>query len=189
DPHQDTPVEILHIGLLAFVKYFWRDAVARIKNSDTDILIARFSSFNVSGLGISALSGPTLVTYSDSLAGRDFRAIVQAAPFDLQRLLPEANLRAWAALRAVVTLVWQPHINDLNKYIVNLEKAIDRFLDCTCQLTFNWFNKPKFHIILHLPAHIQRLLFQSIFQLTPHIRTCCAQWNNPISLPRALRNL
>ncbi|KAJ6603751.1 hypothetical protein B0H10DRAFT_1658960, partial [Mycena sp. CBHHK59/15] len=88
-----------------------------------------------------------------SLTGRDFRAIVEAGPFVLQGLLPEANIRAFAALSAVFTLVWQPHINDLNKYI----KAIDHFLDCTCQLTLNWFNKPKFHIILHLPAHIPRL--------------------------------
>ncbi|KAJ6576824.1 hypothetical protein B0H10DRAFT_1963322 [Mycena sp. CBHHK59/15] len=55
DPHQDTPVEILHVILLGFVKYFWRDAVARVKKSDHEILISRLSSFNVSGLGISAL--------------------------------------------------------------------------------------------------------------------------------------
>ncbi|KAJ7913831.1 hypothetical protein B0H13DRAFT_2232248 [Mycena leptocephala] len=156
DPHQDTPVEILHVILLGFVKYFWRDAMARVKKSDKDILIARLSSFNVSGLGISSLSGHTLVNYAGSLTGRDFRAIVQAAPFVLQGLLPEKNIRVWTALSSVVTLVWQPHIKDLDKYIVDLEGAIDYFLDCTCDLTLNWFNKPKFHVILHLPAHIRR---------------------------------
>ncbi|KAJ7658764.1 hypothetical protein DFH06DRAFT_990071, partial [Mycena polygramma] len=38
----------------------------------------------------------------------------------------------------------------------DLEQAIDYFLDCTCDLTLNWFNKPKLHVILHLPAHIRR---------------------------------
>ncbi|KAJ7688778.1 hypothetical protein B0H14DRAFT_2420963, partial [Mycena olivaceomarginata] len=156
DPHQDTPVEILHVILLGFVKYFWRDAIARMQKSDKEVLIARLSSFNVSGLGISALAGHTLVNYSGSLTGRDFRAIVQAAPFVLHGLLPEKNIRAWTALSAVVTLVWQPSIKDLDKYINDLEHAIDYFLDCTCDLTLNWFNKPKFHVILHLPAHIRR---------------------------------
>ncbi|KAJ7607345.1 hypothetical protein FB45DRAFT_764359 [Roridomyces roridus] len=81
DPHQDTPVEILHVILLGFVKYFWRDAIARIEKSDKKILIARLSSCNVSGLGISPLAGHTLVNYAGSLTGRDFRAIVQVAPF------------------------------------------------------------------------------------------------------------
>ncbi|KAJ6583660.1 hypothetical protein B0H10DRAFT_2168146 [Mycena sp. CBHHK59/15] len=156
DPHQDTPVEILHVILLGFVKYFWRDAVARVKKSDQDILVARLSSFNVSGLGISPLPGHTLVNYSGSLTGRDFRTIVQVAPFVLQGLLPAEYIELWTSLSAVVTLVWQPHINDLDTHIEQLEAAIKHFLDCTCRLTLQWFNKPKFHVILHLPAHIRR---------------------------------
>ncbi|KAJ6632502.1 hypothetical protein B0H10DRAFT_2251960 [Mycena sp. CBHHK59/15] len=132
NPHQDTPVEILHVILLGFVKYFSRDAVARVNKSDQDILIARLSSFN------------------------DFRTIIQVAPFVLQGLLPAEYIELWTSLSAVVTLVWQPHINDLDKHIVQLEAAIKHFLNCTCHLTLEWFNKPKFHVILHLPTHIRR---------------------------------
>ncbi|KAJ7927157.1 hypothetical protein B0H13DRAFT_1598942 [Mycena leptocephala] len=120
DPHQDTPVEILHFILVGFVKYFWRDTVARVKKSDKEILISCLSSFNVTGLGISPLPGHTLVNYSGSLTGRDFRAIVQAAPFILQGLLPPAYIELWTSLSAVVTLVllplWIPHhfINRFN---------------------------------------------------------------------------
>jgi hypothetical protein len=123
DPHQDTPVEILHVILLGFVKYFWRDAVARVKKADKDILISRLSSFDVSGLGISPLSGHTLVNYSGSLTGRDFRTIVQAAPFVLQGLLLPEYIELWAALSSVVTLVWQPHIPDLERYTVCIFQA------------------------------------------------------------------
>lgn len=38
-----------------------------------------------------------------------------------------------------------------------LRSSIDYFLDCTCALSIRWFNKPKFHIILHLPDHIDNL--------------------------------
>jgi hypothetical protein len=118
DPHRDTPVEILHVILLGFVKYFWRDAVARVSKSNKDVLILRLSSFNVSGLGVSPLAGHTLVNYAGSLTGRDFRIIVQAAPFVLQGLLPAEHIELWTALSAVVTLVWQPNIIDIDKYMV-----------------------------------------------------------------------
>lgn len=37
-----------------------------------------------------------------------------------------------------------------------LSDVIEHFLNCTCRLTPQWFNKPKFHVILHLPGHIRR---------------------------------
>ncbi|KAJ6548288.1 hypothetical protein B0H10DRAFT_1698406, partial [Mycena sp. CBHHK59/15] len=73
---QDTPVEILHVILLGFVKYFWRDAVVWVKKSDKEVLTSELSSFNVSGLGISPLADHTLVNYSGSLTGHDFQTIV-----------------------------------------------------------------------------------------------------------------
>ncbi|KAI6043295.1 hypothetical protein EDC04DRAFT_2600336 [Pisolithus marmoratus] len=33
NPHQDTPVEILHVILLGFLKYFWCDAISRLNNA------------------------------------------------------------------------------------------------------------------------------------------------------------
>lgn len=34
--------------------------------------------------------------------------------------------------------------------------AIDHFLNCTARWTPRWFNKPKFHVLRHLVAHIRR---------------------------------
>ncbi|KAL1714355.1 hypothetical protein EV715DRAFT_209819 [Schizophyllum commune] len=156
DPHRDTPVEILHTILLGFVKYLWRDVLTRVKKPDLQILIHRLSSVNVSGLGVPPLSGHTLVTYGRSLTGRDFRVIAQVAPFVLHGLVDDAHLRIWVILSKIVTLVWRPEIDDLDKYLVKLQVAIDDFLDHTCALTPQWFNKPKFHVLLHLPDHIRR---------------------------------
>ncbi|KAI0819396.1 hypothetical protein BC628DRAFT_1506524 [Trametes gibbosa] len=158
DPHSDTPVEILHVILLGFVKYLWRDSVSRLSDAEKKTVIARLSSFDVTGLGIPSLSGTTLVTYAKSLVGRDFRAVAQAAPFVLHDLagIPPELQKVWTALAHLVPLVWQPEIAHLPAHMKRLSEAIDHFLNATCALTPRWFNKPKFHVILHLPDHIRR---------------------------------
>jgi len=37
-----------------------------------------------------------------------------------------------------------------------LEQEISAFLIRTARWSLDWFNKPKFHVILHLPNHIRR---------------------------------
>ncbi|KAH7873932.1 uncharacterized protein C8R40DRAFT_1048559, partial [Lentinula edodes] len=156
DPHRDTPVEILHVILLGFVKYYWRDAIARLSDPQKEILTNRLASVDVSSMGLAPLAGETLVKYARSLTGRDFRAIAQVAPFVLYDLVPKECFEAWLSLSALIPLVWQPVINHLDEYLATLELAVDRFLDCAANWTPRWFNKPKFHIIKHLPMHIRR---------------------------------
>ncbi|KAJ7195401.1 hypothetical protein B0H12DRAFT_1299784, partial [Mycena haematopus] len=159
DPHQDTPVEILHVVLLGFVKYFWRDLIQlQLKNKDDkkELLITRLNSLDVSGLGISPLPGRTLVKYSGSLTGRDFRAIAQVAPFVIYDLVSRECFETWQALSKLIPLIWQPEIADIDPHIALITKEIDNFLLHAARWTNRWFNKPKFHIILHLPAHIRR---------------------------------
>jgi len=119
DPHHDTPVEILHVVLLGFVKYFWRDIVARLNGEQRSTLITRLSCVNVSGLGISPLMGQTLVQYAGSLTGRDFRAIAQVTPYVLYDLALTECFQAWLALCHLIPRIWQPEILDIRSYIVS----------------------------------------------------------------------
>jgi len=115
-------LEILHIVLLGFIKYFWHDLIQnQLKNKDNkkDILIQRLSSFKISGLNLSPLNGKTLVQYAGSLTGRDFCAISQVAPFVIYDLVPSEYYNAWFALSKLVPLIWQPSIEDFNKHIVS----------------------------------------------------------------------
>ncbi|KAJ7590368.1 hypothetical protein C8J56DRAFT_859767 [Mycena floridula] len=156
DPHSDTPVEILHVILLGFVKYFWRDAIARLNAEERETLIIRLCSFSVEGLGVPALAGRTLVKYAGSLTGRDFRVIAQASPFVLYDLVPKECFAAWLALSSLIPLIWQPVIQNIDDHVHLITERIEHLLECTARWTPRWFNKPKFHIILHLPAHIRR---------------------------------
>ncbi|KAL1685525.1 hypothetical protein GGG16DRAFT_118784 [Schizophyllum commune] len=70
--------------------------------------------------------------------------------------MKQDNINVWCALSIIVTSVWQPEIEDMSIYLPDLEDAITNFMDRVCILTPQWFNKPKFHVLLHLPDHIRR---------------------------------
>ncbi|PBK79410.1 hypothetical protein ARMGADRAFT_1049148 [Armillaria gallica] len=160
DPHRDTPVEILHVILLGFLKYMWRDVINHQLHNNTDKkneLEIKLASVNIDGLGIDPVAAHTLVTYSGSLTGRDFRVLAQIAPFVLKGLVSEDCFETWVALSKLVPLIWQPEIEDIDEYLTLVQKEIDYFLLCVTRWTVQWFNKPKFHILVHLPEHIRRL--------------------------------
>ena len=93
--------------------------MAKVKAPEKrSLLIARLDTINTSGLGFSPLSGKTLVQFSGSLTGRDFRAISQVAPFVLYDLIPVHCYKAWLALCTLVPLVWQPIIYDIESHLV-----------------------------------------------------------------------
>lgn len=108
---------------MGFVKYLWRDLIQlQLKNKDDkkELLITRLSSLDVSGLGISPLAGRTLVQYSGSLTGRDFRSIAQVAPFVIYDLVSTECFETWQALSKLIPLIWQPEIEDIETHIVRL---------------------------------------------------------------------
>ncbi|KAK1221922.1 hypothetical protein PQX77_015250 [Marasmius sp. AFHP31] len=121
NPHSDTPVEILHIVLLGFVKYLWRDVIQnQIKKKEDKMaeLSAHLSSVNVDGLGLpSFLAGDTLTKFYGSLTGGDFRKLAQVAPFVLHGLVSEDCYETWVVLSKLIPLIWQPEILDLPLYL------------------------------------------------------------------------
>ncbi|KAF9030139.1 hypothetical protein BDZ89DRAFT_1245386 [Hymenopellis radicata] len=144
DPTSDSPVEILHVILLGFVKYFWRDAVSRQNAQNKEILKTRIDSVNVHGLGIDKPRGHTLVQYAGSLTGRDFRAVIQIAPQVLYKMIPDPAYEAWLALHRLCTLAFRPVINNKTQYLSDLATAVDDFLARTALWNTQWFNKPSF---------------------------------------------
>lgn len=118
DPNSDTPVEILHVILLGFVKYFWRDAVSRLNASNKQLLKTRLASLDVRGLGLSRLRAHTLVQYAGSLNGGDFRIVLQVAPAALQGLVSDSHYECWLTLCRLAPMVFQPSIANMEKYLV-----------------------------------------------------------------------
>ncbi|KAI0739725.1 hypothetical protein C8Q80DRAFT_1112112, partial [Daedaleopsis nitida] len=120
DAHSDTPVEILHVVLLGVVRYWWRDACSHQNSEGKVILKTHLTSLDVSGLGIPSLRGHTLVQHAGSLAGRDFRIVLQIAPAVLHGLILEVAYEAWLCLCRLAPLLFQPQIDNIEQYSVSV---------------------------------------------------------------------
>jgi hypothetical protein len=118
DPHEFSPVEILHVFLLGVVKYLWRDAVSRLSLPNRVILKICLSSLDVQGLGLDPIDGHTLVQYAGSLTGRDFRVVAQVGTSILAGLIPDGLYEMWVSMGRLAPLIFQPKINQLDNYLV-----------------------------------------------------------------------
>ncbi|EFP91328.2 uncharacterized protein PGTG_16982 [Puccinia graminis f. sp. tritici CRL 75-36-700-3] len=156
DMVEDTPVEILHVFLLGAVKYLFRDFMKGLNELQKDDLLALWNSFNTNSLNIPSVRPKSMVQYASSLIGKDFRIILQAAPFIFFQFMTESKIKIWSSLCHLGSLIFQTHIEDMTEYISELRNAIDIFLRNIIEDSAQWINQAKFHMLLHLPESILR---------------------------------
>lgn len=80
---RNTPVEIIHIILLGIVKYMFRELMVKMTPSQKSELMDYWQSFKTSGPNTPPVQPKTMVQHFGGLIGKEFRTIVQAAPFVL----------------------------------------------------------------------------------------------------------
>ncbi|EFP86454.2 uncharacterized protein PGTG_12410 [Puccinia graminis f. sp. tritici CRL 75-36-700-3] len=163
DMVMDTPVEILHGLLLGPVKYLFQDFMKGLDEDQQKELLALWNSFNTDSLNIPSIRPTSMVQYSSSLIGKDFRIILQAAPFIFFQFMTPSDINIWSSLCHLGSLIFQTHIEDMETYISDLSNHIDIFLNHVLQDTAQWVNKAKFHMLLHLPESILRFGPASLF--------------------------
>ncbi|KAA1065386.1 hypothetical protein PGTUg99_013736 [Puccinia graminis f. sp. tritici] len=156
DGCRDTPVEILHVFLLGIVKYVTRDFMKSLKVKQLDRLLASWQSFNINALNISSIQAKYLVEHFSSLVGKDFKIVLQTAPFVLYQFMDDAQRRLWIALGQLATYIFQTRITNMQQYLDELRKHIDIFLWHAIHTNAQWVNKPKFHMLKHLVEAIAR---------------------------------
>jgi hypothetical protein len=117
-------------------------------------LTALWYSFNTKSLNIPSIRPDSMVQYSSSIIGKDFRIILQAAPFIFFQFMTPSRIKIWTSLCNLASLIFQTHIDDMSVYIADLKNLIDIFLNQIIQDSGQWVNKPKFHMLLHLPDSI-----------------------------------
>ncbi|KAH9440900.1 hypothetical protein Pst134EB_029552 [Puccinia striiformis f. sp. tritici] len=160
DGCKDTPVEILHVFLLGVVKYLVRDFITKMKKPKNKKklleLLGRLESFNTNSLNIPLLKAWYLINHSQSLVGKDFKIFLQAIPFILFPFMNDEERGLWLSLSRLASYVFQTHITHMPTYQIELRLHILIFMSHMIKFTAQWINKPKFHILLHLPDSILR---------------------------------
>ncbi|KAA1069442.1 hypothetical protein PGT21_024538 [Puccinia graminis f. sp. tritici] len=156
DGFKDTPVEILHVFLLGIVKYLTIVFLGKLKEPQLKEILAAWEAFNVHSLNITTIPSKFLVEHFKALIGKDYKIILQTAPFVLFRFMTDTQHNLWSSLCMLSTYVFETRIANMQEYLAKLQKHIHIFLWHLISTTAQWVNKPKVHMLLHLPESIER---------------------------------
>ncbi|KAH9459003.1 hypothetical protein Pst134EA_019155 [Puccinia striiformis f. sp. tritici] len=163
DGCKDTPVEILHVVLLGVVKYTFLDFMKRLDKKQLNLLEARLRSFNCDSLNIPNIQASYMMAHYKAFIGKDYRTILQLAPFVLFPFMTNKQKHIWFSMCYLSSLAFQTEIADMDSYISELEGVIRQFMYHISKMSGRWSNKPKFHMLLHLPQSIRRFGPASLF--------------------------
>jgi hypothetical protein len=79
----------------------------------------RLQATDTSGLAVEGIRAAYIVQYANSLIGRQFKALLQCAVFQLHDLVSENHFRAWKTVGELSALLWYPEIDDMESYCVS----------------------------------------------------------------------
>ncbi|KAH9812611.1 hypothetical protein DFH28DRAFT_1177059 [Melampsora americana] len=163
DGHADTPVESLHVILLGVTKYMYRDMISKLTPTELVTIQGRWESFQISGLNVAPIQSRNMVHYANSLLGKDFCVVLQAAPFVFFEFLADDYRHCWISLAHLSSYIFQTWIFHKQAYLSDLKIVVARFLNQLVHLTAQWTNKPKFHMLTHLSFSVDRFGPPSLF--------------------------
>ncbi|KAA1110820.1 hypothetical protein PGT21_032339 [Puccinia graminis f. sp. tritici] len=153
----EKDVERLFNSMLKLkVKYMTHDFMKSLKPPQLVEVLAAWQAFNVNSLNIESIQSKYLSSHFRSLVGKDFKIILQTAPFVLYRFMNESQITWWNSLLTLATYIFETRINNMSEYLHDLKKHINIFLCHSIRRSAQWVNKPKFHMLLHLPESIER---------------------------------
>ncbi|PLW38759.1 hypothetical protein PCANC_19310 [Puccinia coronata f. sp. avenae] len=126
-------------------------------------VLAAWEAFDVKALNISSIPARYLSAHFKSLIGKDYKIILQTAPFVLFRFMTDSQRAWWNSLCTLGTFIFQTRIPNMTNYLADLRKHINIFLWNSIHHSAQWVNKPNFHVLLHLPESILRFGPASLF--------------------------
>lgn len=152
DLYTSTPVECLHTILLGPVKYLLVNLMHRITTAEKSEIEARINSFNFSGFD-KRVNGGSICRYHGSLLGRDFKAWAQIGVFIVWDFLSPTEREMWLALAKLFmhSYCLQTCENDIRC----VAESCTAFVQAVKAHDPHLLNRPKFHMLLHLPRCIK----------------------------------
>ncbi|KNE96997.1 hypothetical protein PSTG_09735 [Puccinia striiformis f. sp. tritici PST-78] len=125
----DTPVEVLHFILLGVIKYISNDFLTNtIKPKQVNDLPGAWQSFITDALDLPVLNAAYMYKHHKSMIGKDFKIILQCAPFVFYQFMNEPRRELWCALCQLAPYIFQTQISNMETYIKELEILVDQLL-------------------------------------------------------------
>ncbi|KAJ6538220.1 hypothetical protein DFH09DRAFT_930637 [Mycena vulgaris] len=185
DPHRDSPCEILHTILLGEDKYVWHETSKPWNDEQGALFAARLQACSVDGLNIPSLRPRYIVQYKKSLIGKHYKALQQLAIFQMDSsLCSPALFELWKANGVLGALLWHPEIKNMDKYLADLNMAINNVLDRWAIVDPTRITqKYKLHVLPHIPEAVRR--FGPTILFATEIFEC---WNSVFRLCSVLSN-
>ncbi|KAH9807809.1 hypothetical protein DFH28DRAFT_1201673 [Melampsora americana] len=137
DGHMDTPVESLHVVLLGVTKYLYRDVISNLSPPELVAVTGRWQSFGIEGLDVAPIQPHNMVHYANSLLGKDFRVVLQAAPFVFFEFLPDDYRHCWISLVHLASYIFQTRIFDKQTPALFLTEKMESTNGITRQASVN----------------------------------------------------
>ncbi|KAA1113191.1 hypothetical protein PGT21_024607 [Puccinia graminis f. sp. tritici] len=137
--------------------------MARAKPAQLGDIKGWYRSFRTTSLNIPSLSPNYMAKHFSNFVGKEFKVVLQSAPFVLFEMFDDNERLVWGALCELVPLIFQTRIEDMDSYLADLRFHIQKFLYYIIRTTAQWKNKPKFHMLLHLPESVERFCPASLF--------------------------
>ncbi|KAH9811013.1 hypothetical protein DFH28DRAFT_852177, partial [Melampsora americana] len=125
DGPKDTPVKVLHVVLLGITTYLFCDQMKDLGNIKSGSktyknIFGRWRSFNATGLKNPPIQPNTMITYYQSLVGKEFQIVLQTVPFVLFEHITKAKREMWSSLCLMSSYIFQTSIPDMKKYVAEL---------------------------------------------------------------------
>jgi hypothetical protein len=95
------------------------------------------------GLNIPTINPNYIISHFKSLVGKDFKMVVQVAPFVFFNFMTASQRDHWNALCFLSIYLFTTHIEDMARYLEDVRKYVDIFLYHTIKNSARWVNKPK----------------------------------------------
>ncbi|KAI7937024.1 hypothetical protein MJO28_015923 [Puccinia striiformis f. sp. tritici] len=96
DGCHDTPVEVLHVILLGVIKYISNDFLTNtIKPKQANDLLGTWQSFITDSLDLPVLNAAYMYKHHRSMIGKDFKILLQCAPFVFYQFMNEPQQDLW----------------------------------------------------------------------------------------------
>ena len=126
-------------------------------------VMARYWVFDTASINIPPLQPHYLTKHYANFIGKDFKIVLQTAPFVLFQLMTERKQALWSAMCQLAPVAFQTHIDDMGNYQAELKICIRNFMYHLMKSTAQWVNKPKFHTLEHLPQSTYFFGLASLF--------------------------